>query len=1440
VLVVLLHIPAVQRFIGSQVSEVLAEKLGTKVEIGNIDLGMLNRIIIDDVLIKDQNDKDMLRAPRLSAKVGISDFFKGKITVSSAQIFGLKANLYKRNAFDKPNFQFVIDSLASKDTTKQTKLILEISSLIIRRGEIAYNQLDDYNKSMLSAKHINIHDISAHIILNKLTNDSIDLNIMKVALKDKSGFELKNLALKFTASTNSATLSDFHFGLKNSSLKIPLLTAQYEIENKNIKAGSLSFNGKINQSNIIPSDLGAFVKILSNYNSPISLSSDISGTDNDIVFSNLSISQGDDLSLEASGKISNIGKANNWNVIIDRLSTSSAGLQSIASNLGKKDAIPSVVERLGHINFSGSVQKNCSSAKFDGKLLTDIGNSTIKINKVDNIAKADIIADNLDLQKLTTNNDLGLLSGKISATGNVDGFKVKSAKGNADISSFAYKAHTYNNIKATADYVVGKDIFACINIVDNEGDINLQGKYNLASKTPKGSLEGSVSHLDPAKLGLTNKWEGSTFDFAVNCDFIGRDFDSALGHISITNLTKHTGSETFTVNSINLRKFVDGNKHELLLVSDDITLRTEGDFSYATLANSITNAVYDRLPTIPGLKKKQSTHNKFNVYGTINNTEWVSQFLGVDLRLFEPAHIIANVDDSKKQVNLTLDAAQFVFKGKEYTDGYVHIHCPNDTMKAVINAKSLNVNGSSSYNINAQAVDNNLSTRLRFSINNKQTIKGELNADAKFYTNEEDKSTADVRILPSTAYVNDSIWNINPARIRYWAKNLEIEDFSVHHKDQHIAINGKATENPKDEIEVELKDVNVSYILGLVNFHSVEFAGNATGKAHARSLFSDPELDAKLKVENFTFENGLLGTLDVAAKWNISDGNINVDGVAIDGDHKTLVNGYISPKNKDINLHVNAYGTSLAFLETYTDTFMSDIDVHGWGEVDVVGPLKEIQLVGKAKIEGKAHLISLNTDYYLRGDSVWLRPDDIYFTNDSIYDRDGHLGIVSGHLRHKHLGRFTFDIDVDAHNLLAYDTHQFGEDTFYGTAYCTGTASIRGKSGEIVIDVDATPDEGTIVVYNAASPDGLTTHDFLTFHDRNEQFTFNDNKAATDPSAKEFKNYMASNLYLNFLIHANPKATLKLIMDQNSGDYISLNGDGVIRASYYNKGSFDLFGNYIVDHGIYKLTIQNVINRDFEFLQGGTIAFGGDAYNAALNLKAQYTVNGVSLSDINIGKSFSNNNIRVNCLMDITGTPNQPHVDFSLEMPTVSAEAQQMVKSLMNSEEEMKQQVVYLLAIGRFFNQGANNSFAESSSQSQTSLAMQSLLSGTISSELSSILSNVVKNDDWSFGANISTGNEGFYNAEYEGLVSGRLLNNRLLINGQFGYRDNQTTNSTFIGDFDIRYLLVPSGNMAIKVYNQTNDKYFTKNSLNTQGVGLILKRDFNSWRDFIRFRKRK
>ena len=69
--IVLVHVPAVQRAIGSQVAKAVGEELGTTVQIGRVDLGFFNRLVIDDVLILDQQQKELLNAHRLTTKIDL-------------------------------------------------------------------------------------------------------------------------------------------------------------------------------------------------------------------------------------------------------------------------------------------------------------------------------------------------------------------------------------------------------------------------------------------------------------------------------------------------------------------------------------------------------------------------------------------------------------------------------------------------------------------------------------------------------------------------------------------------------------------------------------------------------------------------------------------------------------------------------------------------------------------------------------------------------------------------------------------------------------------------------------------------------------------------------------------------------------------------------------------------------------------------------------------------------------------------------------------------------------------------------------------------------------------------------------------------------------------------------------------------------------------------
>lgn len=1434
-IIILLHIPSIQTYIGGCVADALCDKFGTKVKVGRVDLGFINRLILDDSYMQDKNGEQMLRVSRISVKINLLALANGQIEITSAQFFGLHANLYKATPEAKPNFQFVIDALASKDSTKQkTPLDLQINSLIIRNGEISYRVLSRPSRpGKFSADDINARNISAHIIINRITDDSLNVKVKRIAFDERCGFKLKSLSLSAIACRTKTKIENFKLELPATLIQIPSLQASYRMKNGQIEMPTLQFDGSIKAPYISPSDLAVFVPTLTRLNMRPALDIQFNGTGSSLTVNKISINTTDgSLQLVANGGVKNYPANPSWYTNIDQLKAGQQAISNIYAVATGKN-VPNIIERLGNVQITGYVGGDKKNIASEGKLNTSPGNLTLAFDKRGDKITAHMETVRFDIGSLVNDNKLG----HISANLNVHGSSKDNFAAQGRVYDFDYNGYKYRSLNLNATYR-NKRLEGKANIDDPNVQLTAIGTFVNNGAKPNLQLKANIAHFEPNTLRLTDKWQQTAFAANIACDIKGSDINNADGSIELHDFAMRGPETEYNINNVSVKTGYNNGNHFLDVDSDFGTIDINGHFSYNTIVRSVLNMVAAKLPTIPGLTHKpQREFNDFTLNASLNSTEWMNRLLGIPLEIHRPLNISGEIDDKNEKINLWCDVPSFTFNGNRFSDAFVNVESPSDTLKADIRIKKLADRGKyMALHLNAGASDNHLNTSLSFSNNERHPLKGIINSSTVFAKDEGGVSTAYIDVLPSRATIGDTTWHVAPSSIIYSKNKLQVNSFSVSHDNQMLAINGTATKSENDSLLVTLNDIDVSYVLNLVNFHSVDFFGMASGEARIAGAFSEkPLLSADVIVKDFKFETGRMGTLYANVGYNHEEGNIEINAVAKDEDNRwTDINGYVSPKHNYIDLAIDAHRTRAEFMESFCGSFMDNVNADINGNVNVVGPLNNINLVGKAVVDGSVRLSALNTTYWMRGDSVTFVPDEIKFKGDTLYDRNGNIGIMTGSIYHKHLTNLSYALKVKAKNLLAYDTHSFGDNTFYGTAYVTGDCDIKGKSGEVVIDIDAVPEKNSILVYNAADQSSIGSTDFITWKDNNVE--------ETDSTDTEHNNKVdiSTNIRLNFLINCNPNATLKLIMDEKTGDYITLNGDGVLRASYFNKGSFDIYGNYIVDHGVYKLTIQNIIKKDFTFQKGGSISFGGDPYNAALNLKALYVLNSVSLADLNIGRSFSNNNVRVNCLMNITGNPNSPKVDFDLDMPNMSNDIKQMVYSLLNAEEEKNQQVLYLLAVGRFMAQNNNNNATgETPQYSQTSLAMQSFLSGTISQQLNSVLSNVINSSNWNFGANISTGTEGFNNAEYEGMLSGSLLNNRLLFNGQFGYRDNANATTSFIGDFDIKYLLFPNGNLAINVYNKTNDRYFTRNSLNTQGLGVIMKKDFTRISDLFFWRKK-
>lgn len=1426
----LLRVPQVQTMLADTVSDALAEKLGTRVEVKRIDLRLFNRIIIDGLCIYDQHAKQMLRAGRTSATIDLIPLFEGRVSISSAQLFGANINIYKNKTTSPLNCQFVIDSLKSKDTTSTTSINLRIASLIIRNGSINYDQWDKpTTKGRFTPYHIHLAQLSSHIILYRLTDQDINFSLNRLSFREESGVNIKNLTADIETTDKTIKVKNVSLVMPRTKINVPYAFVSYKKKENKIQEGSLKMDGKLVAERISPIDFSFFIPINNASTLPkLGINATIKGSDSKLN-ARLSVAStsNNDAAISLSATARDILNSPRIDILINKLALKESLIKNISSIL----SLPQVLNYAGDINAQGRITlsgKENIAANINintsniGKISTD---GTYKKGSIN----ARIAASRLNLAKLTNDKRFGDTSCSLVLNARINGKNIENASAKGDLTLFTYNSYAFHNTKIDLSYASNM-VSGLISIQDPNIALNFKGNANIGAK--KG-LFATVEVRDfcPGALRLTQQFGSDRFAFDMKADIKDTNINDiegsiSLDNVSVSNLNSNKGNEYLNNATATISHSHDGNS-QMIFNSDFATINVKGQFTPSTLPRCFANILHAYVPALNIGNTHKGEHNDFSFDINIKNLDFVKRLVDIPLEFNKP--IVANgfVNSLHNNCNISIVAPGLNISGTQINNTNLELWTTDDSIRGIITSVLKEKNGPVSMSLECEAGNNELHTVASWDNMRANVFRGRINILSHFFPSAEGTPHAQVSIPHSSFEVGDTVWNIHSQGIDYTNGRLSVNRLAIENQHQHLLINGIASKHSNDTITAELKDINIAYILNLVNFHSVEFDGWASGSAQASSVLSSPTAVAELNVKDFRFERGRLGNLHLDADYKHELGRINIKG-----NTPTLdLAGNISPTHNSIDLQMDLSKTPLEFMNSFCGSFLHDIDLAGNGNLRLHGPFNGLELEGQIVTDGAITLSSTNCRYTLENDTVVFVPGNILFKNATLKDCFGNIAYLNGGVHHRHLGRISYDINANTNGLLAYNYPALPKDeTYCGYALIRGMIGVHGKGNEVNINADCTALPGSFFTYDASSPEAIRSQDFITWGSANDAQQGERDTTSISNKTNNFELLDAgndrANIRLNFMVNVTPEARLNLIMDKTTGDYVDLFGAGTLHIEYYNKGSLGIFGNYGIDHGTYKMTIQNLMRRDFSFQRGGSIAFTGDPYKAILNLQAAYKLNSVSLADLNIGTSFKSNNVPVNCLMDITGTPEKPSITFGLDLPSLSSDARQMVYSIINSGEEMNQQVLYLLAVGRFLSQTNDDENAQRTKQS--TLAMQSFLSGTLSQQLSNILGQVTGNTNWSLGANITPGAEGFNNGVYEGLLSGRMFNNRLLFNGQFGYRDNINTNTqNFIGDFSLQYLLTPNGSFSLKMYNQANDRYFTRSSLNTQGIGIVIQKEF-------------
>ena len=1415
-------------------------------------MGLLNRIIIEDLYVEDQQQTELLKVARLAARFDIMALFKGKISINNVQLFGFDLKLAKEKPTDELNLQFIIDAFESPEKQKETSLDLRINSLLIRRGKLSYNinSIPPESKEQWDSNHLQIDNIIANISLKALRKDTINADIKRLSFTENSGFELKKLAVKVVGNQDKMDIEHLKMALPHTTFGINSMSLGYNgISSFADFADKVEFSLATLPSYVTLADFKSFVPLFSNFNEKIDLAIEANGTINQLQLSRLAIDVKDHIEIIGEGTVDNLSQPRDAFIManLSQLRVSQEGVDFLLRNLSNNyRGIPPVLQRLGHIRFKGELSGYFSDMVTYGEFTTDLGSirTDVKLTSTSEIGRLDysgaIQTKDFEIGTLANSDDFGLISLNVEIKGEkLEARNYPNLLVRGEIEEIDFKEYNYENISIDGHYKEG-GFDGALNLDDPNGALQLIGSFNLAQPVPSFNFAADIIDVRPYHLHLTQRDEEALFSIGVSANFTGGSLDEMNGEININNLKYTDSQKNYTLDNFKIKAIHNDTEDLLVVDSKFLKAKVDGSYSYQTVWNSFLNTAQKYLPSLSTPKKKKdSKPNNFSFTVDLIDTEILTHLFDFPLQTYTHSTINGYFNDKEQKLHIEGHFPKFRYKNQFYESTMFLFENPSDKLTAHVRMSQQKKMGAVNVSLNAIAKADSITTSIHWGNNGPLTYSGNFNTETMFSRIKNKDSSylqTEVNVLPSNVILNDTTWQIHPAYILAGKDEITVDNFKFTNDKQFLHIDGKVSAEAKDTLKLNLNDIDIGYVFEITDFRDVDFKGKATGYGMLSQLYSEPQMNAKLNVNNFSFNDGVLGDMDIYSFWDNTtegiflDADMNQDDIGF-----TKVTGFVYPSDpkNGLDLAISANGTNVEFLDFYLGDIASEVDGRAYGDVRLYGKFSGLNLVGDLKADASLRINVLETSFALN-DTLRFDTTGIHFNQVAIADLEGHYGKFNGKLNYKHFGDLRYSFNVNTDNMLVMDLKESADLPFYGKIYATGQTAINGDADGLVVDAAITTNRNTQFTYITNATATATSSQFIQFNDLTPHRAYKD---TVQLSIEEYMTQHSKNLAyeeegdirVNLEIEATPDANVRIIMDQISGDYLSVNGSGNIRTTFYNKGDVGMFGSYQINRGVYKFSLQEVIRKDFTIRDGSNISFNGSPIDGSLNIRAQHTVNSVSLSDLIPFDSetlVSQPHIKVNCLLDLTGPIARPNISFELDLPNEREETQTLVKNYISTEEQLNMQVLYLLGIGKFYT--ADNTNVQSSDM------MSSVLSSTISGQLNDLLSHFTNNSNWSLGTNLSTGYKGWTDVEVEGILSAQLLNNRLLINGNFGYRDNPMATTNFVGDFEAEWLLTRSGNIRLRAYSRTNDQYISRTNQSTQGIGIMFRKDYMNWRELL------
>ncbi|QBA63851.1 translocation/assembly module TamB [Muriicola soli] len=1425
---IILSLPVVQTNLAKYATNSINEEFGTNINIDRLRVSLISwDTALEGIFIQDYQQDTLIYIEELNTSVlSIRNLMAGSLEFGAIEIDGLNFKLKKYEGETSTNLDIFVAKLDSNKPRTPGNPPFYLSSSDIEIQNSVFRLIDENieNSETLNFKNLNLTARQFQILGPEVTTE-----IEALSFLSKRGIELSKLGTSFTYTTQQMRFDSLNITTPNSQL-VGNLVFDYNREdfadflNKvNLTANFVDSKVSLDDINTLSQQFGTGKEVL--------FSASLNGVLNDLNVNEVFLTT-ENTGIRGDFNFKNLFTKNNPFVLeagIKNITTSYYELRSLMPEvLGA--SIPSTFSKLGQFTVRGDATITESSVQTRVNINSSIGSSYVDLTltDVDQIENARykgfVSLIDFDLGRFVNDEKLGLASMDVNVEGT--GFAQDNLNTEVIGQVYSIEFNKYNYQDLNVSGILKDQLFdGSLVVKDPNFNLDFKGLADFGGAVNNFNFDASVAYADLKKLNFIRD-SVSIFKGDVKMDISGSNLDDVVGNISFSNTNYQNINNTYFFEDFKVTSSFGQDSIRTVEINspDIITGFMRGRFKVNELEKLIRNSIgsiYTNYKPFD-ISEGQILDFNFKIYNKIVDVFFPQ--VAFDPNTFIRGNIVADEGDFKLNFKSPrISAFENVFDSID-----VKIDNKNplfNTYVSVSDVKSVYYD-LKDFNLINTTLSDTLFFRTEFKGGREFNDSYNLNFYHTF--NAQNRSViglkrSDVNFKGNTWVLNKDGDRKNKVIISRSLDSIQIEEIVMNNDNrEQIRLRGELADSTYKDLQLDFKIVSLNKITPSID--SLKLQGEINGTLNILQKDDIYLPSCNLQISDFGVNDIALGELSIGIVGNrdLTEYVVNSQ-ISDDGVEKFSLLGNFNNRNDipDADLMANFNNFSLEPFSPLGEGIITNIRGMLNGAAQIKGDLRNPNISGLLNLNDAGIAIPyLNVDYSFGPNSrVRLYNQTFDFENIELTDVTMNTSAeLDGTIKHQFWDDWTLDLDVNTNNnrFLILNTPFEEEVLYYGTGYLNGEGRIFGPTRALTIKVYGETAEGTSLKIPLSDVASIGDYSFINFIEKKDQQTFEIEKTLQDYEGLE----------LNFDLDVTPDAEVEIVVDQKTGSSLKGTGEGILLIRINTKGTFNMFGDFVVVTGTYNYRFGGVIDKSFTVKPGGSIVWDGTPLAAQLNMEAVYSLNANPAPLLD--NSGVTRRIPTDVVVQLTGELERPTIDFNIEFPGTSSIVQSELEYKLQDPTVEERNAFFLLAQGTFVDEGSGlNQQAVTGNLIQTASGLvNSLLGGG--------------NDKFDFGFSLEQSTLDASQIETEnrlGVTVSTRISDRVLFNGRFGVPVGGVSETVVAGDVEVQVLLNEEGTLRAKIFNRENEiqQFLADQTGYTQGIGLSYEVDFSTFNELLR-----